>query len=210
MFSRTESLKQYIRYYPITAVLIGINLVIMLLMEWYGSSKDNLTLIQFGAIFDLPGLQPEWWRYVTAMFVHIGFAHLLFNSFALYIFAPALEIMLGKWRYLVLYVVSGIAGNVISKWLHQDHFIGAGASGAIYGIYAAYLFLAVFRKDIIDNQTKQSIIAILAVGVLYSIIVPNVDLYAHLGGFIGGIICMALIVLSIKRRARRRADGQGY
>lgn len=208
MFSRTESLKQYIKLYPITALLIGINIIVLLAMEWYGSSTNELTLLQFGAIFDFPNLQPnlepELWRYVTAMFLHIGFAHLFFNSFALYVFAPPMEYMLGKWRYLLLYLLSGIAGNVISKLLHQNDFIGAGASGAIYGIYAAYLFLAIFRKDIFDKQTKQSIITIIVVGVIYSIIVPGVDLYAHLGGFIGGMITMALIVLSIKRKYRRR------
>lgn len=207
MFLRNENLKQYIRLYPITALLIMIHLVVLGLMEWYGSSKATATLIQFGALFDLPGMKPEWWRYITAMFVHIGFEHLLFNSFALYVFAPPLERMLGKWRYAVFYLLCGIAGNIASAWLHPGYFVSAGASGAIYGIYAAYLFLAVFRKDIIDRETKQTIITIIVIGFLQSIIVPHIDLYAHAGGFIGGLIVMGLISLSIRRR-RQKQDRQ--
>ncbi|MFH5186245.1 rhomboid family intramembrane serine protease [Paenibacillus sp. TAB 01] len=146
MFLRTESLKQYVRLYPVTTVLICIHLVVLGLMEWTGSSEDSRTLLRFGALFDLPGMVPEWWRYITAMFVHIGFAHLFFNSFTLYVFAPPLERMLGVWRYALLYLLCGIAGNLASAWFHSDYFISAGASGAIYGVYAAYLFLAIFRK----------------------------------------------------------------
>ncbi|NHN29552.1 rhomboid family intramembrane serine protease [Paenibacillus agricola] len=207
MFSRRESLKQYFSWYPVTAVIICINLLLWGLMEWYelSHSKDE-TFYLFGALFDLPGLTAEPWRYVTAIFLHNGFAHLLFNCFALYVFAPPLERMLGKWRYLLTYIASGIAGNICSMWLHMDYFISVGASGAIYGIYAAFLYLALFRKDIIDSQTKKMVVILIAVGFANSLIVPNIDIYAHLGGFIGGFVVLALIVLSIKRRHRRPID----
>ncbi|WP_409344536.1 rhomboid family intramembrane serine protease [Paenibacillus sp. MBLB4367] len=208
MFARTESLKQYIRLYPVTTALIVIHLILMGLMEWYGSSRDTETLLRFGALFELPGVTTEPWRYVSAIFLHIGFSHLLFNSFTLYVFAPPLEIMLGRWRYVLFYLISGIAGNIASMWLHPDYFVSAGASGAIYGIYAAYLYLAIFRRDIIDKQTKQTIVTIIVIGFLYSVIVPNIDLYAHFGGFAGGFITIALIALSIKRRYRNRIERQ--
>jgi rhomboid protease GluP len=203
MFARTENLKQYVQLYPVTALLIIANIALWGLMEWVGSSQDPNTLIRFGALFDLPNLKPEAWRYVTAVFLHNGFAHLFFNSFAIYVFAPPLERMLGKGRYLFCYVVSGIAGNIFSAWFHNDYFVSVGASGAIFGVYAAYLFLAVLRKDIIDSQTKQTVVTIIVVGFLNSFIVPNIDIYAHLGGFIGGLLAMVLISLSIKRRHRR-------
>ncbi|MFC6454539.1 rhomboid family intramembrane serine protease [Paenibacillus vulneris] len=200
MFSRTESLKQYIRLYPVNTAILVIQLLVMAGMTIYGSSKDNSTLIRFGAMFDLPRMEPELWRYVTSIFVHIGFEHLLFNSFAIYVFAAPLERMLGSFRYAVFYLLCGIAGNIASAWLHKDYYIGAGASGAIYGVYAAYLYLSVFRKDLIDYQTKQTIRIIVVIGFIYSIVVPNVDLYAHLGGFAGGLLVTALLTLFIKRR----------
>jgi rhomboid protease GluP len=202
MFARTESLKQYLQLYPVTALLILVNIAMWGLMEWYGSSKDPDTLLRFGAMFDLPDEKPEAWRYVTAVFLHNGPAHLFFNSFAMYVFAPPLERMLGKVRYLVVYAVSGVAGNLFSVWFHNDYFVSVGASGAIFGIYAAYLFLAILRKDIIDRQTKQTVVTIIAVGFMNSFLVPNIDIYAHLGGFIGGLLAMTLISLTIKRRHR--------
>ncbi|MDF2960481.1 MAG: rhomboid family protein [Paenibacillus sp.] len=202
MFVRRESLKQYVRLYPVTSALIIIQLLVMAAMEWYGSSKQDITLLRFGAMFDLPGIQPEPWRYVTSIFVHIGFEHLLYNSFALYVFAAPLERMLGAFRYLLFYVACGIAGNLASAWMHSDSYIGAGASGAIYGVYAAYLYLSVFRKDLIDYETKKTVRIIVIIGFVYSFIVPNVDIYAHAGGFVGGLAVAALMTLFVKRRNR--------
>jgi rhomboid protease GluP len=207
MFIRRESLKQYIKLFPVTTALIVIQLLVMGAMEWYGSSKDNATLFVFGAMFDLPGLKPELWRYVSSIFVHIGFEHLLYNSFALYVFAAPLERLLGSVKYTLFYLVCGIVGNIASAMLHQEPYIGAGASGAIYGVYAAYLYLSVFRKDLIDYQTKQTVRTIVIIGFVYSLLIPNVDIYAHGGGFIGGIAVMALMSLLIRRR-RPEAGGE--
>jgi rhomboid protease GluP len=200
MFLRRESLTQYIREYPVTFGFILIQLLVLMAMEVYGSSKDSETLLRFGAMFDLPGLHPAPWRYVAAIFVHIGWEHLLFNSFALYVFAAPLERLLGASRYAVFYLACGILGNVVSAWLHADYFIGAGASGAIYGVYSAYLYMSIFRKDMIGFGTKQTVLPIIVIGFVYSIIMPNVDIYAHLGGFIGGLAITSLMTLFIKRK----------
>lgn len=202
VFARRESLKQYIRLYPVTAAIIVLQLVMMAVMEWYGSSTDNATLLRFGAMFDLPGLRPEPWRYVASIFLHVGFEHLLFNSFALYVFAAPLERMLGAWRYMLFYTACGVIGNIASAWLHPDYYIGAGASGAIYGVYGAYLFLSVFRKDLIDGEAKKTIRIIVIIGFVYSLVIPNVDIYAHAGGFVGGVAVIWLLTLFVRRRHR--------
>ncbi|AEI43930.1 rhomboid family intramembrane serine protease [Paenibacillus mucilaginosus] len=207
MFDRRESLKEYMRRYPVTLALILVQLGVWFAMEWAGSSEDQRTLLAFGAMFDLPGIQPEPWRYVTAIFIHIGFQHLLFNSFALYVFAAPLERLLGKWKYLLFYLLCGIAGNLASAWLHGDYYIGAGASGAIYGVYAAFLYLSVFRRDLIDYATKQTVRTIVIVGFIYSIVVPRVDMYAHGGGFVGGLLICALMSLLVRRRPPRPQPG---
>ncbi|MCZ8521281.1 MULTISPECIES: rhomboid family intramembrane serine protease [Paenibacillus] len=215
MFDRRESLKEYMRLYPVTLALILIQVLVWFTMEWYGSSNDQRTLLEFGAMFAVPGLEPEPWRYVTAIFIHIGFQHLLFNSFALYVFAAPLERLLGRWKYLLFYLLCGIAGNAASALMHDEPYIGAGASGAIYGVYAAFLFLSVFRKDLIDYATKQTVGTIVIVGFVYSLIVPRVDLYAHGGGFVGGLLLCGLISLAVTKRSSgqpldkgRDGDGQ--
>ncbi|MFD7521593.1 rhomboid family intramembrane serine protease [Paenibacillus chitinolyticus] len=203
LFVRQESFKEYIRRYPVTSLLVLIHVVLFVLMEVSGSSTSTRTLIEYGALFSAPGFAPEWWRFFTAMFLHIGLSHLLFNSFALVIFAPPLERLLGSVRYAVFYLASGALGSAFSYWLHTDAYVAAGASGAIYGIYAAYLYLALFRRQLLDQQSRQTVIIILVSGLLFSVIVPNVDLYTHLGGFLAGFILFALFVEFIKRSGRR-------
>lgn len=201
MFLRRESLRQYIRWYPVTAALIVLNLAMVLLMEITGSSKNSWTLLRFGAMFHVEGFEPEWWRYVTAIFLHVGWEHLLFNCFALYVFAAPLERMLGHVRYAVYYLLCGVFGNLLSYWLHTNEYVGAGASGAIYGVYAAYLFIALFRKDLLDESSQKIIKMIVIIGFAHSLIMFwQIDLWAHLGGFVGGLLLMALLVLSIRVR----------
>lgn len=203
VFLRRESLKEYIRYYPVISVVLLVNIILFAAMEISGSSTHHETLLRFGALFDIAGFQqPELWRFVSAMFLHIGFMHLLLNGFALYVFAAPLEKMLGAWRFAMLYLVSGIIGNAASYLLHTDDFIGAGASGGIYGIYAAYFYLSVFFKEVFGKNNATTITTILMVGIIYSIAVPTVDLYAHAGGFIGGFSVTA--VLSLFARVYRR------
>jgi rhomboid protease GluP len=193
LFLRNERIGQYIRLYPITSCIILINLCVFAAMSLVGSSTDSVTLIQFGAMFRGPDVTPEWWRLFTSMFLHIGITHLIFNMFALYVFAPPLERLLGKGKYAILYVLSGIGGSLASEFLRSGPFLSAGASGAIYGIYGAYLFIALFRKYLFDQQSKQTIVIILVIGLIYSVIVPNIDLYAHGGGLLAGFLISAVV-----------------
>lgn len=201
IFLRRESLKEYIRYYPVTSLLLAAILAMYGVLEWAGSTKDPETLIRYGALYHAAGLPAaEWWRYFTSLFIHIGYQHLLFNGFALYVFAPPLERLLGPIHYLAFFLLTGFAGNALSQWLTEGPYLTAGASGAIYGVYAAYLYLGLFRKHVLDQQSRQTVIAILAVGLVYSLIVPHVNLYGHLGGFLGGLIYFALLVRRFRRR----------
>ncbi|MEK3884513.1 rhomboid family intramembrane serine protease [Paenibacillus sp. PL2-23] len=198
MFLRRESLKEYIRLYPVVSILLILNIVMFILLEWDGSSTSQRTLLEFGAMSNFPGYT-EPWHFVSAMFLHIGFMHLLMNGFALYVFAAPLERMLGRWRFALLYLVSGIIGNAVSLVAQQEAFIGAGASGAIYGVYAAYVYLSLFHKTAFGHHNASTIQTIVVVGVIYSIITPNVDLYAHLGGFVGGFL-MTTLYVQFRRR----------
>lgn len=207
MFMRNESLKQYVKLYPVISIILIVNIMLFVAMEVTGSSSDNSTLLRFGALYNIhiPGApQPEPWRFVSAMFLHIGFMHFLMNSFALYIFAAPLERMLGAWRFAVLYLISGIIGSIASYLLHPDSYIGAGASGAIYGLYAAYFYISVFFKEAFGKENTILIRTILIIGVIHSIAVPGVDLYAHAGGFAGGFLVTAFLAMNAKLRSKRR------
>jgi len=200
IFLRRESFKEYVRYYPVTFGILILLFAMFAVLEIVGSSKDPATLIRLGAIYQVEGFEaPEWWRYFSAIFLHIGFEHLLFNAFAIYVFASPLERIMGKLSYAVFFLLSGFAGCAFSLWLTEPPFFSAGASGSIYGVYAAYLFMGLFRRNWLDSQTRQTVVTILIIGFLYSIVVPYVSLYGHLGGFIGGFLLFGLMTQRVRR-----------
>ncbi len=179
IFLRYESFRSYLRLYPVTAGIIAINIIVYFIDLFSG----NHALLQRGIFISSPD-QP--WRYVTAVFLHLGFQHLFFNMFAILIFAPPLERMLGHVRYAVFYLLCGIVGNIFSA-LAEPLTVGAGASGAIYGIYGAFLYLAVMKKSL-DEASRKTVYTILIFGLIYSIFVPGIGIWAHFGGLFAGFV----------------------
>lgn len=200
IFVRYEDWRSYLKYYPVTTLLIIANIIMFLVLSFNGGSTNTMTLIQFGALLN----EGEGWRYITSMFLHHGFEHLLFNCFALLVFAPPLERLLGWWRYLVLYVLSGIIGNVLTVAYYNrvdELLLSVGASGAIYGVYGAFLYVAIFQRRIIDESSRKTLYAMLIFGVIFSLISPNVNWLGHFGGLIGGFFVYGLLIrLTRKRR----------
>ncbi len=202
IFLRYESFREYLRFYPVTSILLLINIVMFILLSLDGGSTNEATLLKYGAMTNLPfftGGYELYVRMLSAMFLHIGFQHLLFNCFAIFVFAPPLERLLGHVKYGIFYIVSGLAGNVLSFLLNPDIYLEAGASGAIYGIYASFLYLILFRKSMLDLQSRKTVQVILIIGVVYTIIVPQVSLLGHLGGFIGGFLTFHMMFNQSKR-----------
>ncbi len=199
IFIRSENWKSYLRLYPVTSLLLLANIIMFLVLSFNGGSTNNETLYRFGALVT----EGESYRYVTAMFLHSGFDHLLFNSFALLVFAPPLERLMGWWRYTLLYFLSGIVGNVLSS-LYDAQLdkvvISVGASGAIYGVYGAFLYIAVFQRKLIDDDSRKTLYAMLVFGIISSFIVANVNWMAHVGGLIGGFFVYGLIIRLLGKR----------
>ena len=201
IFLRHESFRSYLRLYPGTSIFILLNLIYFAVVGLTGSTKDGYHLLEYGALISHPVYMPygmeEPWRFITAMFMHAGVDHLLFNMFALIIFAPPLEGLIKTPRYALLYLLSGLGGGLLSvsvnTWFGSETHLAVGASGAIYGIYGAYLFIALFRKSIIDTSSIKTIYMILGFGVISSIVVSKIDLWGHLGGALTGFLLYALI-----------------
>jgi len=204
IFLRYESFRGYLKAYPVTSVLIALN-ILMYIAQMASGGLNTGTLTSRFLFFQSPldpyGLE-EPWRYVTSIFVHGGLQHLLFNMFALLVFAPPLEKLLGSVRYLILYLLSGVAGNLIGAVIVTGTQLSLGASGAIYGVYGAYLFIALLRKGMMDKSSEQTVYIILLFGVVYSVINVGVDLWAHVGGAIGGFLLYGLM----DKRERYRKD----
>ncbi|SDW67603.1 rhomboid protease GluP [Marininema mesophilum] len=194
MFNHTQlPLRRFRSYFPIVTGILLVQSVVYLLMTFNGGSTDADTLIRFGALEKSFLIQGEWWRLITPIFIHIGLAHFIFNSFALYLLGPQLEWLFGKWRFFILYMVTGFAGNLASTTI-EPIGIKAGASGAIFGLFGVYLYLFLFRRGSMDQETGKSILALVGANLILSVIVPNVDLTAHLGGLFTGMLLASTLL----------------
>lgn len=186
MFVRFESFRSFLRHYPVVSIIVALNLFIFLvvnLVPYYGNLIAGLMIgrnlnISFG----------EYWRLVTPMFLHVGFSHVLFNCFSTVLFAPALERILGKWKFVILYVGAGIIANVAAYFLQPPIFSHLGSSGAVFGLFGVYIYMVLFRKDLIDRASTQIIIVILVLGLVMTFLTPNIDILGHLFGLIGGLL----------------------
>ncbi|WP_174735209.1 rhomboid family intramembrane serine protease [Mesobacillus harenae] len=184
MFTRTENFREFIRFYPATSFILFIHLLLFI--------PTVLPILPGKLIFEqLSGvnlyiLEGEYWRLVTPIFVHSGFPHVLFNSFSLVLFGPALERMLGKGKFLFVYLTAGIAANLATLLLEPVTYTHVGASGAIYGLFGFYLSLIFFNRHMLSNENSQIILTIAAIGIIMTFIQPNINITAHIFGLVAG------------------------
>jgi len=178
----------------VTFVIIAINVAVFIAMTVGGVSPVEPTtqdLVRWGASYGPYELSTEWWRAFTAMFVHIGFLHILLNMYCLYRLGPLAERMLGPWKVAALYLLSGMGGNVASVAIHPM-IVAAGASGAIFGVAGALLPVLHFRQ--IPALVSQGGRGRLGIGgfIVYNLVLgfanTGIDNAAHIGGLVIGFV----------------------
>jgi len=166
--------------------LIIINILIFTIMYFQSKSLDIIQLlVKFGANSKQLVLeQKQYWRLFTSMFIHIDFLHLIYNCFALYLFGIRVEKYFGKSRFTLIYIFSGIIGNIIS--IIFTVFISAGASGAVYGLTGAIVAMTQQKNKSIDGMTFYLITIIAVIGIAFGFLDSTVNNYAHIGGLFAG------------------------
>jgi membrane associated rhomboid family serine protease len=191
----------------VTKALVALNVGIYLLQLAQGASVDAnsgwiyekgvLVVEAVDSSGQLVGLaHGEWWRLLSAAFLHHGPIHLALNMLALWWFGQALEAALGRWRFLLLYLVSGLAGSA-GALLLDPGALTVGASGAIFGILGAAIVLERQQTYVLGG----SALGLLVVNLAFTFAVPNISIGGHLGGLAGG----ALGVLALSRFGRGHA-----
>ena len=136
----------------------------------------------------------DYWRLLTATFLHSGIAHLGLNCLGLFIFGQQIEQLYGRGRFLLIYVVSGLTGSVTSYLLNLSltpNSIGVGASGAIFGLLGALVAFFIYHRDRLGSMGRQSLIGLLvlaAINLFFGFAISGVDNYAHIGGFAAGVL----------------------
>ncbi|MFH0348810.1 rhomboid family intramembrane serine protease [Bacillus vallismortis] len=198
MFIRTENFQTFIRLYPVVTFILALQAVLWLFFSLPVHSvvlwRDTVTGYNLGVA------NGEWWRLITPVLLHAGFTHLLFNSMSIFLFAPALERMLGKARFLLVYAGSGIIGNIGTYVTEPLDYVHVGASGAIFGLFGVYLFMVLFHKELIGQEHSKMIVTLLAFAILMSFINSNINMMAHLFGLCGGFLLSFLCVQKKERR----------
>jgi membrane associated rhomboid family serine protease len=174
----------------LTRTLIGINVAVYLLELATGGNIDGVgsKIFEKGALFGPLVANGDWWRLITAAFLHYGPIHLGFNMFFLYWIGTPVEQYLGRGRFLLVYFVSGLAGSAGALVLSPDA-VTVGASGAIFGILGAALVLERQGSYVLGGSAMGLIIINLALG----FVLANVSIGGHIGGLIGGAACMLVL-----------------
>lgn len=169
--------------------ILAINVVIFVLQVATGGPggpRDEL-LIRFAGIPREIALG-EWYRLLTPMLLHLSVAHIALNSMALYFIGPTVEQAFGTARFVVMYVIGGFTGSVASYVLGECGG-GAGASGAIFGIMGVLLvYTAQRRSNAMMNAFFGNILFWLGLNLVFGLVATNIDIWAHLGGLVGGML----------------------
>lgn len=190
MFSRTESFRDFIRFYPIVSIIITIHIVLYLLTIL--PIFPNIWFIETFSGVNLYIMEGEYWRLITPTFMHSGFSHMLFNSFSLLLFGPPLERMLGKGKFIFVYLFSGLAANIATLYLEPLTYTHVGSSGAIFGLFGYYLSMIMFRKNMLSRQNSQVILTLLVISLIMTFLDSNINVTAHLFGLLGGYLLGAV------------------
>ncbi len=200
MFIRRENFKQYISYYPVVSTLLAINIIVYLVTLIPGIGND---IVSWGVSFNFLIANGEWWRIVTSMFLHGGFTHILFNAFSLFVFAPDLERIMGKGRFILVYFASGLAGNILTYIIQDYSYASLGASGAIFGVFGAFAALVYYTRHNFP-QLKQVVLPLVVISVVMTFLSSGINVTAHIGGLATGFV-IGLYFFNPKNKRRLRA-----
>ncbi len=176
---------------PVTFTLIAINVALFLVS--LGSGSIDRQLFNDFSAYNYSIAQGEWWRILTAAFLHLNTVHILFNMYALYLFGPRLEQQVGSTAFTSLYLASAAGGGAASYLFGPLNQASVGASGAIFGLFGAWMFVAFrLRSTPAGRAMFNQLILLLAINLALPLIAPSIDWRAHAGGMVVGIAIAAL------------------
>lgn len=173
----------------ITIALISVNVIMYIITAIFSGDiidSDIRALIFLGAKVNELISSGEYYRLITAMFLHGGVMHLLLNMYALNALGPFVEKVYGSAKYVIIYFVAGIVSSIFSYMFSEG--ISIGASGAIFGLFGAVLIFSLKMKDRVGKGMLKNIVSVIGINIFIGISIPNIDNLAHLGGLVGGIL----------------------
>lgn len=196
-------MKRYWKNAPVTTVLLGLNTLMLAVVLFTGGfTLENLTRLG-GLIPSKLTADDEFYRILSAMFLHGSVIHFLANSYFLFHVGALLERLLGHQRFSLIYFLSGIGSGLLVWALGEPETVTIGASGALFGILGALLLLSFVRKSWFTPQGVNTIRTLTIINLIFTLIIPNISVWGHLGGFITGFILIFFLKPTRPRRMRR-------
>ena len=193
-----------IRKEPVTVALVLINVLVFIAVELTGTSQNAWHVLDYGAAYTPYIVQNgEVYRLFTSMFLHFGIEHLVNNMLVLFVLGSRLEQVIGKLRFLFIYLAGGIAGNIFSLILelrNQDFSVSAGASGAVFAVMGAMIYVVIRNKGWLGDLSMRQILVMAAFSLYFGFTSSGVDNAAHIGGMIAGFVLAVLIWHPRKKR----------
>ncbi|MGL5435908.1 MAG: rhomboid family intramembrane serine protease [Lachnospiraceae bacterium] len=187
----------------VNGALIIINLIYFVFLEIGGSSEDTLHMLQQGAMYTPYILdRHEYYRFLTAMFMHFGISHLANNMLVLFVLGEHLERALGSAKYFVFYIICGIGANVISMAAGMNepvYAVGAGASGAVFGVIGGLLYAVIVNKGRLEDLSTRQLMLVIVFSLYFGFASIDVDNVAHIAGLVIGIVLGAVMYRKPKR-----------
>ena len=179
----------------ITYWLIAVNVILYVVPILFGQYND---LINNYSVWGPAIREGQVYRLFTGMFLHGGLVHLLFNCYALYVIGSQVESFLGKFKFLVIYLVAGISGALFSM-IFGGNYASIGASGAIFGLMGALVYFGYHYRVYLGTVVKSQIIPLIVLNLVLGFFMTGIDNFAHIGGLIGGTLMS--IALGVKDKS---------
>jgi len=189
-----------------TILLIAVNVIVFFVLSFQGMTEDAQFMVDHGAMY-VPYMMEgeEYYRLFTSMFMHFGFDHLMNNMIMLGTIGWNLEYEIGKIKFVIIYFGSGLAGNILSGMgdiMTGEYAVSAGASGAVFGIIGALLYVAIRNRGQIGNVSGRGLVIIIVLSLYYGFTSSGIDNLAHIGGLAAGFILGVLLYWKRKRKRR--------
>ncbi|GAF54097.1 rhomboid family intramembrane serine protease [Psychrobacter sp. JCM 18900] len=206
------TIQQLLKTAPVTTLLLAsfIGLFIMQILTGVDANNPSTeALLKWGANALPFTMGDDPWRLVSSAFLHIGLMHLLFNGFAMYFFGQIAEPMFGSAKFLALFLLAAIGGNLLNSYVTWQSILdgtgqpglSAGASGGIMGIGAALLIAALFKISVNGMVLNlKSLIFIMGINLVYGFAVPGIDNAGHIGGAITGLVIALAFAIGYRQR----------
>ena len=188
----------------ITYAILVLNVMIFVFGIAYGHQNDMINMFGNNYLLVRNG---EFYRLFTCMFLHSNLLHLVCNMYALWMLGPTVERYYGRLKYSFIYIASGLLGSLFSCAFMGENSISIGASGAIFGLMGSIAYFTFYYRATLQGTVRNQIIPVIVANLLIGVLVPGIDMSAHIGGLVAGFLASMAIGIGDKGRKSDEING---